>query len=122
MLTVSRAHQGNRKRLVGGRMRADGAQQLAQVTQFGAIQLHRCSSSSARRCTTYDNREILTPGKMPCPPLTARVKERHYTLRHCARSATRRRKARGMRLEDIRALCQPKFTHARPDLGPAALC
>jgi len=60
-------------------MYADRAQQSAQVAQFGAIQLQRHNSGSARRCTSDNNRKVFVPMKMLPPPLTAWMKKRHYT-------------------------------------------
>ena len=62
-------------------MRADRAQQSAQVPQFGAIQLQHHNSGSARRCTADNNRQVFIPIKMLPPALTAWMKKRHHTPR-----------------------------------------
>ena len=54
---------------------------LAQVEQFGTIQVqcrHCCPSYGG---PSHDDHKILAPGKVPGPTLMARVKERHHASR-----------------------------------------
>lgn len=60
-------------------MLADGTERSAQVKEFRAIQMQRLYCRSACRSTPHDDHEVLAPGKVSCPALAARVKERNDT-------------------------------------------
>ena len=60
-----------------GRVFTNGPQRTPQVDQFRSVEVQGDHGGAARRRAATDDEEIVVPGKMPRPPLAARVEERH---------------------------------------------